>query len=290
MAAAAIASAQAIDFFSVGFRQQILQTDVGSFSPDPTTPFIFRATLDGEDVTQTNPLTAATITLPDNTTTHTLTAMPDGSFYTWQYKSGSYPTLNDLTTAFPANGGNYSVNLTGTPSGAETVAIPGFGSTLLQAPALTLSGGTWSGGVYVIDPTNALTISFNAPFSGSPGGTKAYHYYLDLNGSINGELSTPEGFIHYDPEASAAAPDSIANFEIVANKFQMGQSYNLVVVYSDILTFDTTLYGNAVTGVALFEISTTIQLMAIPEPSTYAMIFGGLALAGVMFHRRRRLA
>jgi len=36
-------------------------------------------------------------------------------------------------------------------------------------------------------------------------------------------------------------------------------------------------------------VGTTVTLMAVPEPSTYAYLLGGLVIAGA-FHRRRRLA
>lgn len=48
--------------------------------------------------------------------------------------------------------------------------------------------------------------------------------------------------------------------------------------------FDTT--GSNSQGLGLDNVSVT----AIPEPSTYAAIFGALALAGVMIHRRRKQA
>ncbi len=40
-------------------------------------------------------------------------------------------------------------------------------------------------------------------------------------------------------------------------------------------------------AVALFTSRTQFSLQVIPEPSTYAAIFGAVALAGVMLHRRR---
>jgi hypothetical protein len=62
-----------------------------------------------------------------------------------------------------------------------------------------------------------------------------------------------------------------------------------------LVTFGSTTFGDAsvfsATGVdgtfAFAGNSLTFTVTAIPEPSTYAAILGGLVLAGVVYRRRR---
>jgi hypothetical protein len=47
--------------------------------------------------------------------------------------------------------------------------------------------------------------------------------------------------------------------------------------------------GSGDLDLGLFTYRTQLTLIAVPEPSTYAAIFGVLALAGAVIHRRRRV-
>ncbi|MBA4137212.1 MAG: hypothetical protein C0518_07840 [Opitutus sp.] len=285
---AATAWSQVVDFVSVSFRQQMVQTGTATVGLSSGTPFTFRAGVDGNNLGQTSPISAATITPPSGSPL-SLTASLFGGNYEWEYVSGGYSTLNDLLVAFPANGGSYTLALTGTPNGNTGIVVPGFSSTVLQAPVLTLSGGTWNGGVYQLTPGSGLGVEFNSPFSSSPGGTDAFHYYVDANGNFNGSITTPEGFLNYNSETSSSVSGSISTFNIGASSFNAGQSYTFLVSYEQILSWDATAYGNAVTAVGLFEIRTSFTVQAIPEPSTYAALFGAVGLLGVVAQRRRRV-
>ncbi len=119
----------------------------------------------------------------------------------------------------------------------------------------------------------------------SSGGSDQFHYDAQVNGP-NANGSGPSGFL----TAATAAP----NYIIDTSTFVAGQTYTLEVRYDDILSSNSDTYaGNPanILGAGLYEISSTITLQAaIPESSTYSAIFGAVALAGVMLHRRRRLA
>jgi hypothetical protein len=79
---------------------------------------------------------------------------------------------------------------------------------------------------------------------------------------------------------------------INAGTLTAGQTYSFELVfvnsvYNDISTITS---PGADVGLAGYVTIVNFDIQAIPEPSTYAAIFGALTLAGVMIHRRRRLA
>ncbi len=176
------------------------------------------------------------------------------------------------------------MNLTPAVSGygMATTTLSSIASSFINAPVvgLTSTGGSWGGGVYTFTVGQNITVAFN---NISTGGSDQFHYDLDVQGP-NSNGSGPNGFV----TAGTAAP----NYVIDTSTFLAGNTYTLGIGYDDILSFNGNGYNGAPAGITvagLYEIRSTITLYAaVPEPSTYAAIFGAVALAGVMLHRRRR--
>ncbi|WP_091055631.1 PEP-CTERM sorting domain-containing protein [Opitutus sp. GAS368] len=291
--------AQTIQFITINRAQQMVQTDATTTSADPTVPFTFSAEVDGNSMTASSPLTAASVTFP-NSTMQSLTA-PNINNSQWKYNAGSYSSLGNLVTAFPSS--TYTMSLTGDAThssytGTANITLTDPTVSLVATPLLTLTGGAgdgWSGGVYHLDPSHSLTITFNQVFTGSPVAHQGYHYDAAVFGSTNtSAIAQPSGFLHWDPTANAGAGAVAANtapsFTISAGQLGYGGTYTLESHFDDIQAFTLGALGaNAAAG--LFEIRTQLTIQtAVPEPSTYAAIFGVVALASVMIRRRRRAA
>jgi hypothetical protein len=161
------------------------------------------------------------------------------------------------------------------PNNGSAQSVSGLnmtGDIYPDAPMIT--GGTWSGGKLQLDPTINNTINFTAftlP-SGSFGtGDRIFFSADDAN---------------YDQSSST----SVTSFVINAGTLTAGQSYDFELVFVNAVYVDTTSLTStgANQGFAGYVTITNFQVYAIPEPSTCAAIFGGLALAGVMLHRHRR--
>lgn len=256
--------------------EEFVQTGPNSgtdLNPVSATPFYLSASIEGLGTG------TGTLTLPDGTTTYNLTA--NGSRL--HYVSGGFASAGALTAAFPDSADTAtpptSPYYTITAPGGTQVAPIGLSSDSgsLNAPFLTLSGGSWVGSTYVFNPANTVTISFNL-VSGASGN---YHYNADVNGTNLGG-SGPEGFI-----AGSTAPMSF-NLQDIGTPLA-GNPYTIDVSYDYIQYFNSDAFGDMsnVTGAGLYEYRTTVNLMAVPEPASAAMLLGGLALAGTLWRRRK---
>lgn len=273
---------QAIEFISVTRLADYVQTGPSTVSAASTTPFEFMVDVDGNNsTTATAPLTAATYTPPGGSVT-ALTFSSEN--HGWSFRDSTPTSMANLNATYGT--GSYALNLTGTPNGAANITVGSFASTLLEIPQLTLSGGSWVGSTYQLTSAATLTISFNAVYSGSPGGTAGFHYDAELSGTSYN--TSADAFINYNPQTSAAAAYASTPPNFVASSLAAG-NYTFSASYEDIQN-PAMYYSNSVFGASLLEYRTTISLQVIPEPSTYAAILGALALAGVTIHRRRRAA
>lgn len=279
------AQAQTIQFVEILRQANYVQTGstITDVSADPVTPFRFRASIEGDDdMTSTNPLTAVTFTAPGGSPT-ALTF--DSNSGHWTFEDTTHTSMANLNAAYTT--GSYVFNPTGTPSTQASITVGSFASTLLQVPLLTLSGGAWVNGSYVINSSSTLTIAFSAVYTGSPAATAGFNFYSEISGQ--NYLAGPEGFVNWDPtvEAAATYASTPPSFVVNAGQLAPGQ-YFFKANYSDIQNF-APIYGSAYSA-SLLEYSTSVNLTVVPEPSTSAAALGALALLGAFVWRRRRLA
>ncbi len=274
LALAALAHAQVVDFVTVSKTQQYIQTTNSA----PTTPTNFQFTTEIEG-TSLSGITTPTLNSRPGTG-------PIGSYFynasedMWiiQQNFGTGPLLE---AAYGV--GNYNITAVG-----STVAInlSNESPRFTAIPFATLSSGTISGGVLTWNVSQSLTITLSDPM---PGGTAVIdHISLSIWGN-NISLSA-------DAFGNGTQSFTIPGTAGVNNTFIAGNSYTVEMEFvnisggSGVSTFATAGGLNGKDYVGYYGRSTSFTIQAIPEPSTYAAIFGALALAGVMIHRRRRTA
>lgn len=165
---------------------------------------------------------------------------------------------------------------------AYTMAIPNgsaFDSATLQAfpgdaypEEPLIIGGTWTGGLLQIDPTQSYLLTFSS-FSSF---TSDDSYALTIRNS--GDTTVASGSWN---------TAGTTTFLIAANTLTAGQTYDANLRFNNnFINYDNPFSG--ANGNIGYTTSNDFQIQAIPEPSTYAAILGAVALAGVAIHRRRR--
>lgn len=181
-----------------------------------------------------------------------------------------YADTTALFAAYPQ--GNFSMAIPNSNGGGQTVS--GFtlsGGVFPNVPQIT--GGTWSGGKLLIDPTQDYTLTFTG-FSGFGAGDEIR---LGIDGA---------GSNGHDDSSSSA----VTTFFIPANSIVLspGQTTGAELNFINGITSDSTSIPGAV-GFTGYVTILSFQIQAIPEPSTYAAFFGVAALAGAFVYRRRRI-
>lgn len=226
------------------------------------------------------------------------TNMPDEGDYL-EYEA-TRATLGAATTAFPLSA-NYTIVASGSTSGSVVIngTADAFADLVPANPVFTINGvsGTWSGSTFSFNPVGvtSFTVTINNYVTTTPGGH--YAYYMEANHSLGfsdevsaGPLTDATSFTAPTftfTNGAAVDGGDVGNSSTYG--FSAGSSFDLEAGFFNVLGLADSGLG---VGQKAFVIGTTTSftLQAIPEPSTYAAIFGALALAGAAIHRRRRAA
>jgi hypothetical protein len=172
--------------------------------------------------------------------------------------------------------------------------------------ALTANGQQYSAGIYIEGGPGVPSSLYNFSITLAPYYNAGFHSEFDselvTNGSSAIHPTSPTSstsaalMVSYDATTHLVSTYYDADGAVGGYSWTQVLSWNIAsggwgMTGSD--TFNIELVGSstdfAITtgnGVGLDNFSTTVS--AVPEPSTYAAIFGAVALAGVMLHRRRR--
>ncbi|MDP1580415.1 MAG: autotransporter-associated beta strand repeat-containing protein [Candidatus Didemnitutus sp.] len=211
-------------------------------------------------------------------------------------------------------GGVLTLSGTNTYTGATTVSAGMLiinGSTASGSAVTVASGGTLSGSGTVGGATTVQSGGILAP--GNSPGLMTFSDGLTLdNGSItnfeiNGTtrgttydaINLTSGLMTYGGTFNLSFGDAIANGSVLSLFALSGSgsagAFSSIAAtgsYTGSFTNDSGVWSlTSGAQVLSFSQSTgNLSFAAIPEPSTYAVIFGALALVGVMVRRRRRAA
>jgi hypothetical protein len=257
--AAAFVSGQTVTEFYVVKLYDLTQTS-NSGSTAGATPYGFFAQVGGSGLSGTY-----TVTTPGGSVGSPITLT--GSATEREFEEAfAYADITALNNAY--NNGNFSMalpNLNGVPQSVSNLSLTGdaFPNTF------SITGGTWSGGKLMVDPTQDFTISFGN-FTGFAAGDS-----IQLN---------------IDPNYSQTSATAVNSFLVSGGSIPLapGNTTGAEIAFIKLTDSDSSIAGAS--GVVGYVTIVSFDIQAIPEPSTYAAIFGALALAGVMIHRRRRLA
>jgi hypothetical protein len=258
-------SAQIVQFLVVSKSHSSTQMD-NSTTVDTGSPWAFDAHVEGSGDLSGG---AVTLTKPSGTGSTTMTYNPGGE--KWALNA-FFADQASLDAAY--GDGNYGLTAFGQT--VSPIFLSG-GIYPSAAPIATnLSGGTIIGGVLTWDVSQSLTITVSGI---------ADHIGINVNGQN----------FNASPETFGGTTLSVV---IGPGQLVAGNTYNVELDFDNIVggtlgSFSgsgemlSTQYAAAYNRNTSFTIN---AISAIPEPSTYAAIFGMVALAGVMLHRRRQLA
>jgi hypothetical protein len=219
-------------------------------------------------VSGTGLTTGYTFTPPGGSAIPITTVESNGLFFEDAF---NYADTTALFAAYPE--GNFSMAIPNTNGANQSVSpFPLSGGSFANTPMIT--GGTWSNGKLMIDPTQNYTLTFTG-FTGFAAGDQIR---LGIDGP---------GSDGHDTGSTTA----VTSFFIPAGSIVLapGNTTGAELNFINGITTDTTTITGA-TGMTGYVSILSFQIQAIPEPSTYAAIFGGLALAGAVIYRRRRVA
>jgi hypothetical protein len=179
----------------------------------------------------------------------------------WNWQSAAYPTQAALDAAFPD--GNYQLSIPTTSGTALTYSPTLTQTSNYAAAAPAISNTTWSGPLLTLDYNVANTISWNNP--GVVG---------DIQLIIAGSSGDRQNFTY--------SGGGVTSQIIAANALNPNESYVGEIIFQN-HTSDTI----QIPGVSGNSYNTMLTVFGIvPEPSTCAMLVGGLGLLGLAVRRK----
>lgn len=294
-----------IEFVLVEKRVDFTQSSESAPGLVSGTPYSFHFGLSGGG-TSTGGLTPVQITTTATGSSVGSVVLTSGSHFNatdndWKSDTASYSTLTgagSLDAAY-ANG-VYALNVNGTSfnitlgSGSGPTTYPDGYPT--AAPMLTgLSAGDFNGSGQLKIDLSLSSYTFN--LNGLTGYTSGGHVGMFIGGvseasfiSVTNSGGNVQAESMYFSPAKTDAEVTFLTFNPSASNMVAGNTYTLELEYNLAPNAGVNALGVNEFDLGLFTYRTTVSLYAIPEPSTYAAIFGALALAGVAIHRRRRAA
>jgi hypothetical protein len=278
------AAAQSIEFYTLQKVQNFTQTGSGSSTPDAVNPWTISATIQGTALDSTHPATLPLVTTPSgsgissfNLTYHVV--------YGWEYML-DYGSQGALDLAYK-NGTFTSQMGFGTTSPFNLNLAGDF---YPNNPIAALTGGTWLGGVYQLNPATAWsldsgTFTFSAPVGAANSRMEITIQGTGVNFSKNAGFGTVDTFTGLTGSMTLNSTDAGAPTFLAGNNYNVEIRYLSGTDYLDIGTAVGQTAGSAF-GAALYDSHLSFTIQAVPEPATYA-VWAGLLAIGLACWRRR---
>lgn len=281
MAAASIASAQTIEFVFITKAVDYQQTSTANPAL-VTNPYLIGAFING---TSGAPLTAGypvtpTVAVASGSQSLITLSPPDMFNDEWKFESVGYADQTALNAAYGS--GTYTFNST---TFASPIVLNLSNTDLYpNAPKATITTDTglgfqWISNALEVNPNLFTTLTVTTNTFGTNFSSIANHL-----GIFGDNFQTNVGL-----ESFNTATNSLI-LNISAATFLGGpSSKSIEIEFNNLIDQLPNTPISGATSISAFSSFTKFNIQVIPEPSTYAAIFGGLALAGVMLRRRRRI-
>lgn len=257
-ATAGAAFAQTVQFVTVGRHIEYVQTSATDVKVNPQPqaplyggPYGFSVNVEGVNV---GALAAPIVSGPFNTAAlgsffnngRLVFNTSDGSWRLGFPNANDFgsPTLADLDSKF--GNGTYTVTVAGVP-----VPLNLSGNAYPNAPVLTLTGGYWSNGVYMLDADKPLTITTSA-FTG-------YGSHVDDRIEVGAE-----GFGEIGRFASQVPGSNIASFTVPGSTFTAGKTYNVGANFAAVVDKRSVAALPASFNAAFYLVSTVAKVLVSP--------------------------
>lgn len=267
--------AQTVETITVNKNITYVQTSASDVIVDPEPPsldyggpFGFAAYVTGQNLAQ--PSLAGPISASGQGGGFVQT--PDG--WHWGFDNDwGFPSANLRDAAFGDGAYTFTAN-------GASVILDLTGNVFSDVPLMTLTGGAWSGGKYVLDVGQPLTITTNA-FTGY--GTHAEDGIF-LAASSDGENPDIALLIQFH---SAVPGSNSASLTLPAFTFAGGRDYFIGGGFSAIVHVapNASLPGSY--NSASYDVFTGIHVTAVPEPGTWTMLMAGIGVLSL--HLRCRV-
>lgn len=265
---AASVSAQTVDLVAVEKFSDYQQTGAATTQP-AANPYGFAVSVEGTGIAPGDGFTAPTFSSPGGSGDTLGYDVEDNQ---WIYEV-LFSDQGALNTAFAD--GTYTVNV-----GGATLNLAQSGSSYPNTPTAAFNQGFWSGGVYYFDPTQSLVITTNA--------FTAYNDNVDAFMEIDVYASTGASYdIGVSKFHDADGGANTLSLTILASAIDPGQTLEMEIGFISIMAIDSDVLLPGALIASAYSTFTRIQLQAIPEPSTYALLVGGAGLAVAVWLRRR---
>lgn len=149
-------------------------------------------------------------------------------------------------------------------------------------PLVTITGGTWSNGVYLVDPNQAITITSNA--------FAEYNSSSGLAGHIGLSLQAPNAStqLFNIEQISNSNPNDQISYTIAANTLAAGQTYYGNVNFATVVDLQpNSLLPNSLNA-AFYSLDTGFVISAVPIPAAAWLLLS--AVMGLLTLNRRKAA
>jgi hypothetical protein len=270
----AAAYSQTVSYVVITRSHDHSQTAWSAPGESSSNPWQFGAFVVGTSITGSDPITNASFTSAAGSTVTSGSLTFDTNEWKAEY---DYATSGALTTAFVD--GNYTMTFN---SGAYTTPTRALSSTLYpNVPQFTLTSGsgTWVGNMLYVNPGVELVFTTNTYTTNFLVGSTRVGWDISGNG-----YNASSGMGDFSGNS--------ATITISAGSLIAGNTYDLYAEFGRILD-NTTLTSTGITGLdsatfaTMLHSGTGIQLYAVPEPASYAMVLGTVILIGSLIRRRR---